>query len=191
MSFRVLVAVCLLAGALAVAGCGGGDDGDEGSPAAQPDAWAEDVCTALTDWQQGIEERAQSLQADVFGAGGLAAGRDEVAAFLDDVVGMTDQLRTDIESAGVPAVEDGSALADDLQSGVEDVSGALADAKEDVENAPLDPQGLETALGDIGATLEQEIGRLAESFAALDQEYDVPELDAAFENAPACAGVQG
>jgi hypothetical protein len=188
-----LLALVLLATLTLAAGCGGGDDagGAGAGEGVEAEIWVEDVCTSLVNWRNRVEDRVQTLQTSVTGASGPAEARDQVAEFLGDLVSSTDELVSDIESAGVPSVDQGEAVARDLGEAVEGISQILASAREDVESTPLEPQALRDALLEIGTSIETEIESAGSAFDELQTKYDIPELDEAFEDEPACAEIQG
>jgi hypothetical protein len=184
--FARALALLLLSAPLAAAGCGG----DDGSGKAAPDVWTRGVCRSLTHWQDRMRERVEILRGDVATAVGLDQVREDVARFLGDVTGTTNTLVSDVARAG-PDVEEGEALAADLRGGIEQLAAVLAQAREDAENLPSRPGPLQRELGELSASIQTEMASAVTVFLELEQRYDVPEVDQAFEDEEACQAFRG
>ncbi|MGH2996799.1 MAG: hypothetical protein ACRDM9_10840 [Gaiellaceae bacterium] len=149
------------------------------------------MCTSLVNFQNRVGDSIQTLQTSVAGASGPAEARDQVAEFLGDLVSSSDELVSDLESAGIPSVDEGEAVAGDLREALEGFSQSLADAREDIENTPLEPQAFQEELQAIGTSIETGVESAGAAFDELKTKYDIPELDEAFEGESACAEIQG
>jgi hypothetical protein len=133
----------------------------------------------------------QILQGDVATAAGPGQVREDVARFLGEVTGTTNTLVSDVARAGTPDVEEGEALAADLRRGIEQLAAVLAQAREDAENLPSRPGPLQRELGELSTSIQTEMASAVTVFLELEQRYDVPEVDQAFENEEACQEFRG
>jgi len=171
------------------------DDGDastEGSggsagtvPAGE---YAEGVCTSISTWYQEIETSSRAL---VEGASATAedpaTGKQLVVDFLDDAIGLTDVLTTDLEDAGVPDTETGPETADTLLGGIGDVQELFSGARADTEALPVDDEeALVTGLQDVGAGLQESATAVGANLEEVLSSVDDPELAEAFDAAPSC-----
>ena len=96
---------------------GGGDDANE--TAAQTDAttYVDGVCTALSDWQSGMEAGNDALESTL--SGGQPTPEDTknaLVGFLSATVEGTQTMVTDIADLGVPDVDGGEEIASTLSS---------------------------------------------------------------------------
>jgi hypothetical protein len=184
----VRLAAIALAALLLVSGCGGGDGGE--AEGREPGEWVADVCSAVGSWVEGIQEESTALGETAQGAENLEQARDQFVDFFDQVIERTEQMLAQIDGAGAPAVDDGEAIAEDLRSTLEPIQGAFEDARDDAENLPTDdPAAFQEGATQIGETVQQEAQEIGQAFDGLEREYDVPELDEAFEEEEACSDV--
>lgn len=181
------LAAIALAALLLVSGCGGGDGEPEGR---EPAEWVADVCSAVGAWAEGVQEESTALGEAAQGAENLEEARDDFVEFFDQVIERTDRMLAEIDDAGAPAVEDGEAIAEDLRSALEPIQDAFEDARADAENLPTDdPGAFQAGATRIGETVQEEAQAIGRTFDELEREYDVPELDEAFEEEDACSEI--
>ena len=102
------------------------------------DAWAGAVCGAVGSWLTGINELGAQLGTDVQGIADLDEGRDLLVTFMEDVVGLTDDMLGSVEDAGAPDIERGDELAADLLAALEPVKATFEDAVVEAQNLPTD-----------------------------------------------------
>ena len=146
------------------------------------------MCQSIGSWYDEIEtaskalvEEASTISADP------AAGKQVVLDFLDDAVGFTDTLITDLEDAGVPDTDTGPETADKLVGGIEDVRTLFQQARDDTEALPADnPEALGTGLQDIGTALQESATAVGANFEEVLSSVDDPSLAEAFESAQTC-----
>lgn len=170
-------------------GSGSGDDGAGAGGTASADEYADGVCRSIGGWYGEIDTASTSLvdEASTI-SDDPAAGKQLVLAFLDDAVGFTETLITDLEGAGVPDTESGPETADKLVSGIEDVRLLFQGARDDTEALPADdPQALGTGLQDIGSALQESATAVGANFEEVLSSVDDPELAEAFETAQSCS----
>lgn len=184
---RLFAALALVFVAI-LAGCGGGgDDGGNGGDGAPPRQWATDVCGALSTWLEDLQSRQTQVTSDLEGVTDLNEVRGVLVDFLDDAVSETDTMIGEVEAAGTPDVDRGTELQQDFVTGIGQAKTAFEEAKTTAEELPTDDQA-EFAQGtsEIEEQLNTQSQAIEEAFDELDREYDVPELDEAFDEEPAC-----
>ena len=120
---RLAAVAATLALGIAAAGCGGSS-----SSASETEQWADGMCSALVDWQSGVQAAGQDVS-----KGDLSKSSLENAA--DGVADANKQLRDDLDSLGKPPTETAdkaksalNQLGDDLNKSLEDIRDALANA---------------------------------------------------------------
>lgn len=168
--------ISVLAVSALISGACGGSEGVE------PSAFVKGVCTSVSDWVTSIQERAGSLGSEL--SGEPAQAKEKLDEFLGQAVEATDTLIGALDEAGVPDVDGGEDIADALKETFENAKEALEDAQARVADLPEDDPAafseqastlgtdIETAMGDLGATLEdapEEITQAAEDEPACQQ----------------------
>ena len=111
-----VLAASLGALALLAAGCGGGGGGGSKDTT----AWAGDLCSAITTWQDSMADSVRSIR-------NMGLNRATLQSTADDVKGSTDAFVDELTGLGQPDTAAGAeaqdtvdALAADLQDGVDD-----------------------------------------------------------------------
>ena len=156
----------------------------------QVDEWAGAVCGAVGSWLTGINDLGTQLGTDVQGIADLNEGRDLLVTFMEDVVGLTDDMLGSVEDAGAPDIERGDELAADLLAALQPVKTTFEEAVVEAQTLPTDdPETFSAAATELGNSITGSQGDFQTQFNALQQEYDSPEINAAFETVPACAEV--
>ena len=178
---RIAALIAALASVLALglaAGCGGDDDGGGSSDASATDDWANDVCSAVTDWTTAMTSVGSSLQ-------GGDVSKDSLDEALDNVRDATDQFAGDIRGLGRPDTEAGEeakqtldGLADDLEKGRDEID----DAVQGADTA----QELVAAFPTVTQTLTTMSNDVASAFSSLQQLDAGGELEDAFSQAQSC-----
>jgi len=179
------LAFALATAALAVAsGCGGG--GDSSGSAASPETWAADICGAASTWMNDIGAQSESLDDTMSGAASIEDVRDRLVAFVDDAIERTDQMLSEIDDAGSPDVDNGEQLADDFlevlagfKTALEEVRTTAAGLSDDPAQFAEGAQQIATAMAAAGSEIQTGLNELQQSAGSDD-------LDAAFDDEPAC-----
>lgn len=183
-----LAAVCLsllLAGGLAA--CGGDEDGGgdaaegAGGETVSATRYAADVCGAMKEWVTTVQEKSTSM-ADSFQAGGPEEGKTMLTQLLADMSAATGDLVSAVEDAGIPDVEGGEAVAEDLKDAFTQARQILDDAQDDVRALPNDPAGFQQGAAQLGPTLQEAISGITESL----EKPESQELEQAFDEEEAC-----
>lgn len=176
----LIVAALTLA---AVSACGGGEEAASG---ASPEEWSADVCGALNDWKNDLEQGANELQDTAANTTSIAEGRDLIVDFLDTTVTRTDQMLSEVEAAGNPAVDNGEAIAHDFNEELAKIKPVFEDAREKAAALPDDPQAFVQGAQEIGTSMASAGGAVGAQLEATTEKFDAPELEEAFNETAAC-----
>jgi methyl-accepting chemotaxis protein len=172
---RGLLIVPVAAAAFLAAGCGGGNDE---TPSAVD--WANSVCQAVSTWTSSIASIGQTVQQNPTEESLKTAG--------DDVKSATETLSDDLKNAGTPDTESGSQAKD----AVDQLTSNLDDGLQKIETAIEDASGVSgalTAVSTVSSTLATMGNQVVATFQQLEQIDAHGELNDAFGQADACAGV--
>jgi len=215
---RLALAALLALGTLGFVACGGGDDsgsaassasGDSsgssapvassagsstggassGSSEAVPvEAWAGEVCGAVSTWLDSINTSDTKLNEDVQGLTDLNQIRDVLVQFLNDSVSVTDDMIKGVQSAGAPDVDNGKQLSADLVAALKPVKDTFQKAADDAKSLPINDQtAFSQAATKLGQSITDSQTEFSGAFDALQKKYDDPAINKAFETVPACA----
>jgi len=170
-----VVAVALLLG-----GCGA-DDPEETRVSAR--SYVTDVCGAVTEWNDDVQALTQELQGAMEDPADLETVKETTVTFLDESVAATERMLTDVGAAGIPDVPDGEEAARRVTAALGDVRDVIAAARDRVEGlSTADPEGFATELqavsSDLQTSLQDVVGTL--------ESFEVPELEEAADDVPAC-----
>ena len=180
----ILSAVVLL---LVLSGCAAENAGD-----VEPERYAQQVCTGLVGWRDGIAADSAQLTGSLQGAAGVASVRARYTRFFAGAVRRTDELIATVRSAGAPNADEGLGYARDLIAAVERTRVGLAAAQKAFAALPTDDlaayaagarrvrDSLSTLFVQVGSTLDQ-----------LGGTYSDSGLNSAFGNDPACQRLTG
>ena len=178
MRRRLALAGVVVALAGVAAGCGGDDESGESATA----AWAGDLCTAVTDWTDEIE----NVLSQFSDPSNLSQEGIESAA--EDARSATDEFLDDIESLGAPETESG----EDVQSALDSLSTTIESESDDIEQTVAGISNvteLPSAIPDITASLSA-MGTALSTTLTTVQDADVQgEVRAALADSPECAGI--
>ncbi|MBW3594585.1 MAG: hypothetical protein KY391_03320 [Actinobacteria bacterium] len=165
---------------LSLGACGG----DEGVPV---DAYATDVCSALSTWVTDIQDRAAKITEGI-NPGDAEAGKERLQEFMGETVNGTEELIAEVEAAGVPDTEDGEEAAEQIQNGLEDVKAILEEAEGQIDELPTNnPQAFGEGAQEIATSLQEATGEAAASIDAANSE----ELTDAFGENDECSQYAG
>jgi hypothetical protein len=155
-------------------------------------AWAREVCTGLVGWQERIDTGAAALGRRVAPEAELGEARDALVDFLGDAAAATDELVSRVVAAGTPAVAMGRSLARDLRANLERAGRLFAENRTRAGTIPVDdPGAYRDAARRVVADVERGRDEVEEALAGLDGDYDVPELERAFEEERPCNRLGG
>ena len=178
---------------LALAACGGGDGGGGGGggeakkEGVEPRTWTKKVCEAGLAWQKDIKDSGTALQSDIQKAKNLRGVRRELADFFQNAADRTDVFIADVRGLGAPAVDDGAAVSRELQRGFGEMRDVFSDSAAQTRKVPVnDPNAFSTEVQQLSEVAERRLDEAGKTFNQIDAKYDVPELDRAFDDDPAC-----
>jgi hypothetical protein len=188
-SFAALVSVVALAACSSDADEGGDVGETTTSAAAAPadaGAYADTVCGALSDWMASIEEGNASLQDSLGDEVDLENVKQGLLDFLDDTIANTEELVGTIEDAGVPDVDNGEQIHDEIVSLLGRAQTAFEDARDTVDALDAsDPQALGQGLQELGTSLQSAFDDVQNPL----ENTDSTELNEAFESNEACTSL--
>ena len=187
----LVVAILLLA----TAACGGspssnssdgseGSEGTEGSQQSQAMTWAEDVCSAASDWKNAINTAMTTLSDKAnLSANGVRDAVDTVAA-------ATDSLVADLTSLGVPDTTAGN----EAQAQLTTLATQLQQQKDTITSAtsqsPTSARDLLTQVSTVTGALATMLDDVTTTVDDIGQLDGAEELESAFQDAPACQQLQ-
>jgi ABC-type transporter Mla subunit MlaD len=169
------LAVLALAAVLAAVAAGCGGDEDEG---ARSEAWADDVCTSVSSWQDSLRSAVDSLQ-------GEGTVEERIDGALSEAREATDQLRDDLGDLEAPATEAGAEARDEVDELLEQLRAgidAIRSAAEGVSGVSeaLEAVSVVTAqVAAMGEAVSSALSRLGSLDAG-------EELSDAFRNEESC-----
>jgi hypothetical protein len=106
-----------------------------------------------------------------------------MVGFLDDVIEATDSVIADVESVGVPDVDDGEASAGAVLTALRGSREIFDDARDRVDGLGTDdPTAFTQELQTLGTDLQTSLAGIGEELDG----FDSPELDEASEDVPEC-----
>jgi hypothetical protein len=160
--------------------CGNGD----GAETVSAQTYAQRLCANM----QSYIDKWAALSTDFAGeldqAAELDEQRDDLLAFLDDVLVATDRLIAGIEQAGVPDIDNAGEVVAAIEDAFAEAREILLDARAQAEAISVDdPQMFVDQRTEIGETIQASFGEIGSSLASID----APELTAALSDDPVCA----
>lgn len=161
---------------MAVSACGGDDS-------VAVEDYANDLCTALTQWTDTLRDRQAELQEEAGSGAAPQDSREALQRFVDGAVDASEQLVDDVDAAGVPDIDDGEEVADAFREAVEETLSQIEEAQAGVGDIPTDtPSAYRTAVDEFLTELQSTLEGIDEHV----QDIDAPELDMALDEASAC-----
>jgi hypothetical protein len=176
---RHLARLALVAALTLATGCGGSNAEQQPQQTAT-EAWADDVCTSVSDWIASVEH-SQAMLGD---KANLSPGT--VRHALKFVADATSAFVTDLKEIGPPDTEAGQAAEQQLST----LSGQLQE-QADVVTRTLDQSSgnLQELLAQLSAVSEALSTMVADTTKAVDdirQLDGAAELESAFQDSPTC-----
>jgi hypothetical protein len=153
-----------------------------------PAKWAPKFCAALSDWGATIDEKGGALTDELAGVADLETGRDQIAAFLGDMVDATDDTVDAIKDAGTPSSSNGAKIVAAFVKGFKTISKEFAKAQEEAEDLPTtSPAEFRAAGTALGESISDSGDELSKGFESVDKLDKGRKLEKAVKAAPACA----
>jgi len=178
LAAAIVAAVVVIVAAVVIARVA---DDDSGS--LDTTAWADSVCSSLSDWQSSIASLA-----DVSGT----LSRDSLREKLDDADAATEKLVADLRDLGAPDTAAGDELEQELDSAADELETSYESLKEGAQEA-LDtdsPTDFLRALADLAPDVQGLLTTIATTIDTLENsdaaEASRDEIRQAFEDADSC-----
>jgi uncharacterized phage infection (PIP) family protein YhgE len=171
----VLVLTATLA--FSAAGCGGSE------PSASEE-WAGDVCSAVGDWQDQLEESASDIREQIQspGAGTLAAIESEIQEAADASTELADELK----SLDAPDTENGDQAKQQVDSLADQVEDTVDKTKETIDGLPENAglRAVAEAVAPLLPSLQALVTNVSATLAAVQEAGS--ELKDGFDEAGSC-----
>jgi hypothetical protein len=152
------------------------------------DEWAPKFCTAMSDWQSTITDKGDAMQTELQSVTDLQTGREQIAAFLGDMVDATDTAVGAIKDAGAPSTPIVAKISAVFQSGFKAISKVFAKAEAQAEKLPTDSAKAFKAKGkQLGKALSTSSNELGKGFSSIGKLDKGKKLETAVKAAPECA----
>jgi membrane protein implicated in regulation of membrane protease activity len=161
----------ILALALVLTGCGGGDDEESA------ESWANGVCESLSTWLTDIDEAVSSLTED-----GLSTDEEDLQTAVDQVADATNGLADDLEELGPPETEGGQQAETELES----LATSLRSKVQTVQRAIDSDSGAVAVTSTVSMSVSTAASEVQSTFGNLGALDPGGELENAFENADEC-----
>lgn len=162
------------------------DDDDEGGEASGDlVAWAGDFCGAIAPLEAKFAE-LENFTPEPADPSDTGAIFDQLRATFADIAPVFEEAREAVEGVGVPPIDDGEQLYDNMVNVLGTASEVFGQVDEALANVdPDDPDALNSI-----APLFEDIGAEFEAAGTeIEAAFDRPEMKAAFEAAPECEGL--
>jgi hypothetical protein len=176
-----------LAAVVLLTACGAENAGD-----VAPDAYAQQVCTGLVGWRDGVAGDSAELTGSLQGAADVATVKARYTRFFSATVRRTDELLAVVRDAGAPEADQGVGYARDLTAALERTRTGLAAAQKafgalPTGDLPAYAAGARRVRDSLGTLFTQVGGTIDE----LGSTYTDSGLNRAFRDDPACQRLTG
>jgi hypothetical protein len=159
-----------------------------GAATVSPDTWAPKFCTAMSDWQQTINDKGTAMKSELTGLTDLKEARAKIAAFLDDMVTATDDATSAIKEAGAPSSPNGAKISAVFVKGFQQISKLFAKAEAKAEKLPTSSAKAFKAKGkNLGDAISKSGDELGKNFSSVGKLDKSKKLSAAVQDAPECS----
>lgn len=157
---RSLVALgAILAVVLSACGGGGG---------VAPVAYVSDVCAAVGDFQDTIQESRPELNASTLAT--PTKVKQTLTDYLDTVIAAADEMVTAVDDAGVPNVDNGKRIANGLVDSLRSAVQALKRTRAKIEGLPTNPAAFREGFLDIAPNVQENVTEALSGLKKLDSE---------------------
>lgn len=156
--------------ALAAAGCGGSDE-----PPAQ--AWADDVCGRINEWEQQLR--------DIVAAEGEGSATERVRQKVDQAATATTDLLSDLQGIGAPDTEGGAEAKSEVVALAQSTSDRIDRIRTDAENAQGTSELLQLATN-ISTEFDAARDEARQTFDRIGDLDPAGELREGIESSEAC-----
>ncbi len=158
-------------------------------PGVAPAEYARAVCSQVAGWHADVTARSGQLQQALNSNNDPEATRSALATFFDQMASRTDQLRTDIDDLGTPAIAGGQSYVDGLDRKLDDTTASFRDSAQKSRDLNVNDKATFTITVQVlQSQVDQLIGGVTGSLASTSTPG---ELRTAYNNASGCAPFTG
>ena len=144
--------------------------------------WADSFCGSFGTWLDDIKT-ASSGVGDQVTPGDIESAKTAIAGLFGDASQATQNLISELESAGAPDIEDGDQLVDDLIEKFEAFDEAAQSAQTDIaELETTDITTFQDEADKLTTQFQDEVQTVADSFGEIDAKYPSTELNDALNS---------
>ena len=153
-----------------------------------PGKWAPKFCTAIDDYQTTISAQSDDLTTTLASVTDLQTGRDQIVAFLGNMVAAANTAAGALKQAGAPSTPNGAKIAAKFVAGLKASATVFADGKANAAKlsttsvAAFQKQGKQ-----VGVDLTDASEQLSKSFDGIGKLDKGKQLEKAVKAAPECA----
>jgi hypothetical protein len=176
-SRRLCAFVAVVAAMLALAACG-----SSSSSKVSAGSYVKSVCSTATSWYRTIQAAGTHLQASVHNSKSLSKDKSAYISFVDSLLHATQRAEQQLKSAGVPSVNSGKKISNELTNAFGSAQRGLQKAAAQVRKAPTSGS---TAFEAAAAGVQSTVQRALQGLSALAPEKN-PQLHAAALKDPSC-----
>ena len=163
--------------AVLAAGCGGGGSSSSSSPS--PKDWANDLCSAISNWSQSVQKSGKALQSG-------KVTKDNLKSTTGDIKSATHTLAEDLKNLGKPKTQAGQDAKDAMDKLASEIDGDVEAMQKAVDNAGSSASGAVAAASTIASTLSKMGTQIGTASSQLQSADAKGELQQGFKDAPAC-----
>lgn len=152
-----------------------------------PSTWAPKFCTAVVDYQSTIQTEGNSMDTALSQETDLGAARDQIEAFLGNMVDAANTAKNQVKAAGVPSSPNGGKISALFVSGLGASAKLFAKAKLAAAKLPTDSlENFKVKGKQLGSDLTRAGDELGKSFSGIGKLDKGKKLEAAVKAAPEC-----
>jgi hypothetical protein len=154
-----------------------------------PADYARGVCAKVQSWHDDVTAKNGQLQQALNSNNDPEATRGALATFFDQVADRTRQLRSDVDSVGIPRIETGQSYVDGLGKKLDDTASAFGTSASRARALnPDNPATFEIDVQVLQSQADQQITGVTQALAGTNTPG---ELRTAYNNASGCAPFTG
>jgi hypothetical protein len=144
------------------------------------------VCATLATWRTGVQDASNQLQTSATGSTSLGQFKQQYQTFVSALLADTDRAKTELNAAGVPAVNNGKQISSTLVQAFTNASTGLSQAQSQASQLPTsDPTTFKTATAAVTSTISGALASMKNVSPRKDRQ-----LHAAANKDPACKALK-
>jgi ElaB/YqjD/DUF883 family membrane-anchored ribosome-binding protein len=147
--------------------------------------YAKQACDTMQTWVTSVQQRSQGFQPS---GSNLESVKTAWLDFLDGVIADTDQMLSDLEALGTPAVDGAEEAVTQLTGALQRLNDAFTTLRDDsAQLSTADPAQFQKDFQALLKNFQSEMSGMGDAFSQISNQ----ELDKAFNAEPACASLSG